>query len=199
MKAIKKRINYQPSRKARFFTLIEVMICVAILLITASFFSYKLAEILSLTKTQKSMKQIASRLDLCKRLAFYEQSDVVFKLFHEDDILVCQVGTEGVSGIIAHNFPPKQKFSGIDFSFKGASDSIEISFSSTGSVFPTGILYLSDGKKIKKKFPIRNKYITSLKKEESFPLHPKDAKAFADKTKPVKVDEEVSVKNIKSM
>jgi len=175
------------------------MICVAILLITASFFSYKLTEILSLTKTQKSIKTIASRVDLCKRLAFLEQSDVIFKLYTEGDMLICQVGTEGDQGIIVQDKPLKQEFSGIDFSFADSSDPIEISFSSTGSVFPTGTLSLSSPKnKVRRDIPIENKYITTLEDNESFPLHPKDAQAFADKNKPVQPKEVVSTDDAKS-
>jgi len=198
MMLIKQNMTCKKKKKTRFFTLLEVMICVAILLITASFFTYKLSEVLALNKTQKSIKTIASRIDLCKRLAFLEQSDVIFKLYPEKDKLICQVGTEGDQGIIVRKKPLEQKFSGIDFSFDGSSDFLEISFSSTGSVYPTGTLTLTGPKnRVKKEIPVENKYISTLRREESYPLHPKDAQAFKDKNKPVEAKETVSTEDSK--
>ena len=60
---------------------------------------------------------------------------------------------------------------------------IEFSFSMAGTVKPTGkLILLGPKRQIKKEILITNRYTTRQDVlENDFPLHPKDAKAFAKK------------------
>lgn len=186
------------------FTFLELMVCIAILTIAGTFFAYKTSEVLALTKTNKAIKAIFSHIDLCKRLSTHQHSDVIFKLRRDQqkNLLVCTIGTEGEQGIYTNTPPIEHKFEEMQFLFipKGSSkeyqETIEIAFSSTGTVVPNGTLTLiGPVKKVKRVFEITNKYIASENLTTgSIPTHPKDAAAFQKKNKPVVVEEIYSQK-----
>jgi len=131
---------------------------------------------LSLAKRQKAIKVIESHVDLCQKLSALQQTDMLLKLRYEGDNLICEMGEDSGLGFYQNPKLIKHSFSGITFTFSKEDKDLEFTFSSTGTVSPTGklIFHTKDGK-IDKEILITNRYIT---REKEPPRHPFDTKAF---------------------
>lgn len=152
------------------------MVCLTLLLIAGSFCSYKISGMLSYAKRQKAVKIIESHVDLCQKLSALKQTDMILKLRYDEDDLICEMGEELGLGFYKNPKLIKHSFSGISFTFSKKDQDLEFTFSSTGTVTPTGklIFHSNDGEVIKEIW-VTNRYIT---REKEPPRHPFDTKAF---------------------
>ena len=169
--------HYRKSR--RFFTLIELMICIVLLMITSGFFGLQIHDMIKTIQVKKAIKTIESHLELCKKASLLQQCDMIFSLVQEDDMLKCQMGYDGGHGLYRGTEPLKKNFRAIEFKFPGKDKKVEFCFSSTGTVHPKGNLELIGCKgKIKRITTISNRYITNC---TLAPIHPFNSEAFREK------------------
>lgn len=160
----------------RFFTLIELMVCFTLLAIAGSFCVYKISAMLSSAKVHKEIKTLENHLDLCQKISALQQTDMLLKLFYEDKGLVCYIGEDLGEAFYQSPKLIKRNLSNLSFMFGKEKKELEVTFSSTGSVSPSGSLTLfSKQKKTSKELILKDRYIT---KEKIPPKHPFDTQAF---------------------
>jgi prepilin-type N-terminal cleavage/methylation domain-containing protein len=133
-------------RNRYFFSLIELMVVIAILTIVSTTVGIKISRAIADYEYVRSSFQIPAKLKFAKELSVVNQSDVYFTLSQKDSKIVCEIGFmegKGDRKIKFHHL-----FSNIIFLFEPEGkpvigESIAFIFTPNGEVSPRGILFFN--------------------------------------------------------
>ena len=122
------------------FTLIEIMIAIAIMAFFSTFIGMRTSRALFKYNFSKQTKELSEKLIFAHRMAIVNQYDMEARLFQHGDNSICLCGFDGDKS------KEKSLFSSFTAVFRSKegeefSDFL-ITFSSTGNVFPKGSLFL---------------------------------------------------------
>ena len=99
--------------KKRRFTLLELLVCIAILGVIASLLGIKGKGMVDHHRFRSSVQEVANKLGLCKTLALSYQADLTFRLFEKEGALYFQIISD--EPLIQKKIPKKPiKLPGVD-------------------------------------------------------------------------------------
>lgn len=85
-------------RKAFFFTLLELCICIALIAVFSSFFGFKIHGLVEKHTFEKGAQRLQNQVSFAKKMALTHQSDMLLKIAHDKKGLTYWVGIDdGVS------------------------------------------------------------------------------------------------------
>ncbi len=132
----------------RYFTLLELMITITLIVICFSVIGINLSEALYKHKYKNNIKKIDMYFDFCKKMAFSHQADIYLKLYQENQRVYCEIGTDESTGFFENTPKTKDHFDDINFLFNQKKiNKLEILFSTTGEILPKGNIEFLDKKK----------------------------------------------------
>ncbi len=127
------------------FTLIELMVSIALILLVTSIIGINVNKALKNHKFISKIKKIESYIEYVKKMALIHQTDVYFILNQDLKGSYLKIGTDEVNGFFKNQKVKEEIFENVFFSFNNERNVIII-FSSTGNVFPKGEFIFSDNK-----------------------------------------------------
>ena len=164
------------NRFKRAFTLLEVLVVIAILGITAGMIGWNLHQVIADKRFNSSVDKLHARLSTCRRLALNMQADW--------KVVLRQEGTRWVAEAVcvdspATGFPlPLLSLEPMEFLFDGEPQGEWVfTFTATGEVYPKGALTLRSRQKKKSQKTVQWEIpaLFSLQEgSELGPVHPRE-------------------------
>ena len=132
----------------RKFTLIELIIVLAIIGMSCSLIGIKINKVIYSHNVKNDLKKIEYYFQFCKKIALFNQMDVYLVLEQKKDSTLLKIGTDENLGFFKNSKPLKYDFKNINFSFNNKKmKKIEVLFCATGSILPEGSFKFFDIKK----------------------------------------------------
>lgn len=141
----------QRHRHKKSFTLLEIMICIAIMALAASAMIYPLSGLLKEHRFQQGVKQFVTHLREMQSLALNYQSDMTLQFYQENGKIMCR----GVTDEPIFLFKPFEmgNISSLMHARKKAKMPLTFNIYPTGRIEPAGTLtFQSETKKIEINF-----------------------------------------------
>jgi len=131
----------------KYFTLLEVMVTIALLSICFSIVGIKIHEALYSHKYKNNIKTIESYFIFCRKMALSNQADIYLNFKQENEKIYCEMGTDEKVGFFKNTKKTKDIFDNMHFLFNDKkAETLEIVFSSSGEIFPKGVFKFCDKK-----------------------------------------------------
>jgi Tfp pilus assembly protein FimT len=131
----------------KYFTLLELVITIALITICFSVIGINVSRSLYKHRYKNNLKKIDLYFGFCKKMAYFNQSDVHMKLSQDDKKICCEMGTDETMGFFENSKKIEDAFDHMKFLFnKKKVDKLDVLFSSTGEVLPKGDLEFLDNK-----------------------------------------------------
>lgn len=146
----------------KHFTLLELMICIALITICFSMIGINVRKAINIHKYKSNIKKIDMYFDFCKKMAMANQADVYLNFSQVNQNIFCEMGTDENRSFFENSQKIRDNFENMYFFFdKKKINKLEILFSSTGEILPKGEIEFSTNDKIE--FSDKNNYFKQFK------------------------------------
>jgi len=129
----------------RSFSLIEVIITIVIISMISTIVSISINKSLKYYRFKTNIKKIESYFEFAKKISYMQQTDVFFYLENKDKDILLTIGTSKDGGFFKNQKSIKDRIKNAHFLLKNQkSNSVEITFSSSGAIFPKEEIKICD-------------------------------------------------------
>ena len=147
MKFIQKDLKNIQKRN-RFFTLLEVILFIAIVSIVSTVIGISIGKGVSKYRLEREVKRFYEKFFFIKKMAIANQCDLIVDITQKKKGVLLEIGTSENGGIFPNRKREKEYFSSIYFKFIGdkkIKNSVRLFFYSTGDFYPKGKLRIYGG------------------------------------------------------
>jgi len=129
----------------KYFTLLEIVISIAILSLCFSLIGMKTQKAIYKHRYENNIKKLNHYAQFCKKMALSNQADVYLNLKEQNESIKLEIGTSETEGFFKNMKKTKDTLNDINFLVnKETVSSLEIVFTSNGCVMPEVQIELID-------------------------------------------------------